>query len=448
MIRTRFAPSPTGLLHIGNLRTAIYAYVMAAHNKGQFILRIEDTDQKRLKQEGYDDIKKNLDLFGLHWDELYIQSQRKQEGIYQKAAEKLVSQGHAFYCQCQAKNAKTEGFSSQLRDPCRDKNLTSGAIKLKVPNGETISYHDFVLKKDISWQTDTIYDATLLKSDGFPTYHLAAMVDDVDMRISHILRGHDWMPSTPVHLLVFKYLGSSQPEIGHLTDIQSPNGGKLSKRKDSVFVETFINNGYLPDALFNFVILLGWAPKDNRDTFTLKEFVEVFDPAGFQSSNPLFSYNKLDWFNGFYIRQKSDTELTQLVKPFMKNNDENNKLTRIVPIVKDRLTKLSDINNYAGFFFTKPTIDPSLWSDPKSSLLHLEFAKTQLNSDFSKENIDSLAAKVKEKGWKIGDFFMSLRIAVCGSRFTPPLTDSMLILGQPETLSRLSLAITLLSKIN
>ena len=195
----------------------------------------------------------------------------------------MVKEGHAFYCQCKARNAKEEGFSSELRDPCHDKDLTSGAIKLKVPDGEVVSYRDFVHKKEISWNTSTVYDATLLKSDGYPTYHLAVAVDDLDMKITHMLRGHDWLPSTPIHLLVFKYLGGARPEIGHLTDILSAETGKkLSKRRDSVFVEQFLEQGYLPEALLNFVMLLGWAPKDNRELYTLSEFVEAFDINGFQ----------------------------------------------------------------------------------------------------------------------------------------------------------------------
>src|SRR3972149_11080104 len=185
-IRTRFAPSPTGFLHIGGLRTALYAYALAKHEGGDFLLRIEDTDQKRRVEGATEALKETLTKFGLIWDEIYIQSERQKSGIYQKAAQKLVDEGHAFYCQCKAKNAKEEGFSVELRDPCRDKNLTSGAIKLKVPEGRRVSYTDFVHKKEISWNTDDVYDATLLKTDGFPTYHLAAMVDDSEMEITHI----------------------------------------------------------------------------------------------------------------------------------------------------------------------------------------------------------------------------------------------------------------------
>src|SRR3972149_7079871 len=205
-IRTRFAPSPTGFLHIGGLRTALYAYALAKHEGGDFLLRIEDTDQKRRVEGATEALKETLTKFGLIWDEIYIQSERQKSGIYQKAAQKLVDEGHAFYCQCKAKNAKEEGFSQNLRDPCREKGFSDGAIKLKVPDSEKISFKDYVLGKEITWDTSTIGDATLLKSDNFPTYHLAVVVDDHDMGISHVLRGHDWLPSTPIHLLIYKYL--------------------------------------------------------------------------------------------------------------------------------------------------------------------------------------------------------------------------------------------------
>jgi glutamyl-tRNA synthetase len=274
------------------------------------------------------------------------------------------------------------------------------------------------------------------------------MTDDLDMQISHIVRGHDWMPSTPIHLLVFKYLGGNRPEIGHLTDILSPKGGKLSKRRDSVFCETFLSEGYLPEALLNFVVLLGWAPKDNREMFTLPEFVEAFDPNGFQKSNPVFHTEKLDWFNGQYIRRKTDTELVQLVKPFMKTPIEDTKLVQILPLVKDRLIKLSDIDSLTKFFFEKPTVDFALFNDPASAIQHLTSTIHHLESvtDWSKESIESgWTDNIKASGWKVGDYFMSLRIAIFGSRQTPPVTDSMVILGKEETINRITTAIKLLN---
>jgi glutamyl-tRNA synthetase len=408
----------------------LYAYALARHEKGDFILRIEDTDQKREVKGATEALQKTLKKFGLDWDEFYVQSDRLS--LYKKAAEELVREGHAFYCECKPKNAGEEGYSMTLRDPCRDKGYTSGAIRLRVPEGKTVSYFDFVHKKEISWNTDTVYDATLLKSDGFPTYHLAAMVDDLDMKISHILRGHDWLPSTPIHLLVFEYLEGKRPEIGHLTDILSADTGKkLSKRRDSVFAEEFLKQGYLPEALLNFIMLLGWAPKDNRELFTLSEFVEHFDINGFQEANPRFLTDKLDWFNGYYIRQKSDEELCrefQISNFKFKKLNENLKL-KIVNLVKDRIKKLSDFDSFAGFFFAQPEVDQKLLG--KNYKEHLEKAIEAIEKGAPLDQVP------KDNNFKVGDFFMDLRIAITGSKFTPPINESIEILGKEETLKRL-----------
>lgn len=427
-VRTRFAPSPTGFLHIGSLRTALYAYTLAKHENGDFILRIEDTDQKRKVEGTVEALQDTLKKFGLGWDEFYVQSQRLEK--YKNAAEKLVSGGHAFYCDCKPKNAKEEGFSNELRDPCRDKGKSSGAIKLKVPEGKTVSYYDFVHKKDISWNTDDVYDATLLKSDGFPTYHLAVAVDDLDMKITHILRGHDWLPSTPIHLLVFDCLGEKRPEIGHLADILSgETGKKLSKRSGSFFVEQFLKNGYLPEALLNFIMLLGWAPKDNRELYTLDQFVESFDVNGFQEANPRFFIDKLDWFNGEYIRLTTNEELVKLLNPFVPKSASEKRLKQITPLIKDRIKRLSDAKDFAGFFFERPKVDEKLFGGNYRK--HLEKAIEAIGKGIPLDQVP------KDNNFKVGDFFMDLRIAITGSKFTPPINESIKILGKEESVSRI-----------
>lgn len=437
-IRTRFAPSPTGSMHIGNLRTAFYAYALAKHEKGDFTLRIEDTDKKREVEGGVNDIQELLSTFNIEWDELYIQSQRLD--LYKKAAEKLVAEGFAFYCQCEAKNAKKDGFSKELRDPCRDKKLTSGAIKLKTPGDEWISFKDFVLQKKVSWNTSVVGDATLLKTDGFPTYHLAVVVDDNDMKITHVLRGHDWMPSTPIHLLVYKFLGFEIPEIGHLTDILDPDGGKLSKRKGSTSVRGLLAEGYLPEALFNFVMLLGWAPKDNQELFTLESFVKAFDPGGFQKSNPTFNREKLDWFNGHYIRNLTVEELNS---KFQMTNDKFAQLDQsvqlaITNLLKDRIKKIGDINEFAKFFWEAPKVDKSLFSE--NYIRNLSDARDVIENqkNWNLEELNQkLMDKIKDNNFKTGEFFMDLRIAISGMKFTPPINDSIIILGKDETHKRL-----------
>jgi glutamyl-tRNA synthetase len=438
-IRTRFAPSPTGQLHIGGLRTALYSYALAKHSEGEFALRIEDTDKKREVPGAKEKIQELLRLFGLNWDgSVFIQSQRAEEGIYKKVAEELVKLGHAFYCDCKAKNAKEEGYSKELRDPCRDKGKAEGAIKLKVPDREKISFKDFVLDKEISWESNVVPDTTLLKSDGFPTYHLGVVIDDHAMEITHVLRGHDWMPSTPIHLLVYKYLGYDLPEIGHLTDILDPEGGKLSKRKGSVGCEALLVEGYLPEAILNFVMLLGWAPKDNRELFSLEEFVKAFDSGGLQKSNPVFNGEKLDWFNGHYIRQKSDSELAELVMPYAPKGGSKDEIVSIIPLVKDRLRKLSDFSSLASGYFEDPPPMKELESTEHRK--HLEKAAEAL------ENIDkwekplinnALMEVIKKNDFKTGEFFMSLRMAEFSSNATPSVNDSIEIFGKEKTLRRI-----------
>ena len=436
-VRTRFAPSPTGSMHIGNLRTALYAYVLGKHYKGDFLLRIEDTDKKREVEGGVEEIKNLLETFNLKWDEFYVQSERVKEGIYKKYAEELVKEGHAFYCQCEAKNAKTEGFSKELRDPCREKGLTSGAIKLKVPEGK-ISFKDFVLDKEIEWGLSTVSDATLLKSDGFPTYHLAVCVDDHLMEISHVLRGHDWMPSTPIHLLVHKFLGFKLPEIGHLTDILDPEGGKLSKRKGSTSCEGLLKEGYLPEALLNFIMLLGWAPKDNKEIFSLEEFVEAFDEKGFQKANPVFNKEKLNWFNGMYLRTLKDSDLVNLLFDFSKGKYSKDILEKTIPLVKERIDTLSDYWEIASFFYEENKADETLFGENKEKHLNVAYEVLNGMDSWDKEILNQkLMEGVTNNSFKTGDFFMDLRIAITGKKFTPPINDSIFILGKEKSLERI-----------
>ena len=402
-VRTRFAPSPTGDLHIGGLRTALYAYALAKHSNGEFLLRIEDTDKKREVKGGKEKIKEILKKFGINWDDYFVQSERLE--LYKKAAERLVVEGHAYE--------------------------DEGAIRIKIPKDEKVSFKDFVLEKEITWDTNTLTDLVLLKSDGYPTYHLAVVVDDNDMGITHVLRGHDWLPSTPLHLLIYKFLGYSLPEIGHLTDIMDPEGGKLSKRKGSTSCDVLMKEGYLPEAILNCIMLLGWAPKDNRELFTLDQFVKAFDPKGFQKSNPIFNREKLDWFNGEYIRKLSDESLSSKFKvqsSKFSRLPERDQLA-ITRLVKDRIKKISDFDQLAGFFFEERKADPKLFG--KNYREHLQKAAEAIEKGTSLDQVP------KDNNFKVGDFFMDLRIAITGGKFTPPINESIEILGREESLKRL-----------
>lgn len=437
-VKTRFAPSPTGDLHIGGLRTALYSYALARSEGGKFVLRIEDTDKKREKKGSKEQIKRLLRLFGLNWDEYYVQSERVKTGIYQKKAQELVKRGLAFYCQCPPKDPSIKESSLMLRDPCRDKNLKSGAVKLKVPDEGSVSFFDFVLNRKISWDLKSVADTTLLKSDGFPTYHLAVVVDDHDMEITHVLRGHDWLPSTPVHLLVYGGLSYKIPKIGHLTDILDPEGGKLSKRKGSVSCQALLDEGYLPEALLNFVMLLGWAPKDNREFFTLKEFVENFKKGSLQISNPIFNREKLDWMNGEYIRKTENKKLSSMIFDLFGGKYPFDKVNDILPLIKERIKTLREFEDLSLFFFEKPEVDVSLLG--KNWQNHIRSALEGLLGlkDWNLETINSVLLKsIEENHFKTGDFFMDLRIAITGRRVTPPINESLVLLGRDEVIYRL-----------
>lgn len=399
--RTRFAPSPTGDIHVGGLRTALYAYALAKHSGGDFILRIEDTDKKREVAGGKEKIKEILQKFGIGWDEYYVQSERLE--LYRTAAKKLVDSGNAYE--------------------------DEGAIRIKIPKDEKVSFHDFVLDKEITWDTNTLTDLVLLKSDGYPTYHLAVVVDDNDMGVTHVLRGHDWLPSTPLHLLIYKFLGYKVPEIGHLTDIMDPEGGKLSKRKGSTSCEGFLKEGYLPDAILNFVMLLGWAPKDNRELFTLGQFVEAFDPKGLQKSNPVLNRDKLDWFNSEYIRLTNPEFLKSIIYKFYDGKYPEDKIAKILPLIQTRVKTLTEFGAMAGFFFEKPKVDKKLFGPDYEE--HLKKAIVAIEKGTQLDEVP------KNNNFKVGDFFMDLRIAITGSKFTPPINESIDILGREESITRI-----------
>ena len=458
MVRTRFAPSPTGFLHIGGLRTALYSYAFAKSQGGKFILRIEDTDQRRLVPGATEKIYETLKLFNLNWDELYIQSKRLK--IYKKYAEKLVRENYAYYCFCPPESKEKIQSRHQkkiikLRDPCRNLSLSEAerkvragkkaAIRLRVPDTGEVSFNDFILKKQISWQTKDIDEVMLLKSDGFPTYHLAVVVDDYLMKITHIIRGRDWLASTPVHLLLFKYLNFPLPAIGHLTDILDPTGGKLSKRKGSVSCEEFLAQGYLPEAILNFVMLLGWAPKDNREIFSLDDFVKEFLKGNLQVANPVFNRKKLDWFNGYYLRRKTEAELLDLLKPYVPKKMDLDTVAKTIPLVKERMIKLSDYPSLVEFLVKRPKVDYQLLieksgGDEKLIKCQISNVKCQMEeiknwkAEVIEKTLRDLAAK---NNWHVGKFFMAIRIALTGKPVTPPLFESMELLGRKETLKRL-----------
>lgn len=472
--RTRFAPSPTGTpesIHLGFIIRALWNYAYSKKYKGQFILRIEDTDQKRSRKDTEEEIYKILKKFGINWDEgpdiggshaPYRQSERLSK--YQEAAKKLVESGHAYYDFDAVKREKEEikeSYESEegvkalkikpaarSADPKESsKRVSEGepyVIRVKMPENRKFKYKDWILKKEIEFDSSEVSDMILLKSDGFPTYHLAVVVDDIEMEISHVFRGQEWISSTPIHLFLYEAFGNEIPEIGHFSVILDPRTNKkFSKRDASAYfgVKTWLDKGYLPEAILNYLMLLGWAPKDNRELFTLEEFCEAFDQDGVQKANPVFNEKKLDWFNGHYIREKSDSELFELLKPFLPKNADEKKVKEIIPLVKDRIKNLSEFESLAGYIFKKSDeIKPiKITSNYNNHISAATIALKNINTDsWNTATINNVLGTVVEKNnFKTGDFYMDLRGTIAGSKFTPPLNETLVTIGQAGTISRL-----------
>ena len=469
--RVRFAPSPTGIPHIGNIRTALFDWLLARQSGGQFIVRIEDTDRKRFDSQSLDKILEILKFLGLDWDEgpqidgpngPYFQSQRLD--LYRQTAEELVEKGAAYYCFCSPqrlekirKEQQAKGQIPRYDRHClslskkeieKKKRAGQYVIRLKMPDNKVFTWHDLI-QGDISINSKEMDDQVLLKSDGYPTYHLAVVVDDHYMKITHILRGVEWISSTPKHLAIYEALGWSVPQIAHLSLILGPNKTKLSKRHGAKSILDYRNQGYLKEALINFMVYLGWSYKDNAQLLSLEDLAKVFNVKNIQKQNCIFDVQKLDWFNGQYIRMKSDKELAELLKPFAPKNADKETLLKIIPLIKERIVKLSDFNEMAGFFFKRPKVSLSLITKNYKKYLKEALAVLQSIKVWNEPGITKALMKIiKDNNWKTGDFFMAFRIALTGHRQTPPINDSAVILGKKETLSRLSAILNLPTRHN
>ncbi len=463
-MRVRFAPSPTGVPHIGNTRTALFDWLLAQKSGGEFIVRIEDTDRKRYNEESLEKILAILEFLGLDWDEgprvggphaPYFQSQRLEK--YQDVAEKLVEMEAAYYCFCSEE--RLEKLRQRQKDagqiPRYDRHCLSlpdeeiierkktedYVIRLKMPLDRIFAWEDLIQGR-IEINSKELDDQVLLKSDGYPTYHLAVVVDDHEMAVSHIIRGVEWISSTPKHMMIYEAMDWKMPATMHLPLILGPDKTKLSKRHGAKSILDYKKEGYLKEALINFMVYLGWSYKDNSQLLSLEELAEVFDYESIQKQNCVFDQSKLDWFNGQHIRKKSNKELAKLLPPFAPQGAELTDLKRVAPLVKERITKLSEFSDLAGFFFAVPEVDKSLlaenvtgdWPD------YLQKAHQVLEEieDWQEAVItEELMTLIEENNWKTGDFFMAFRIALTGSRYTPPINDSAAILGKGETLARL-----------
>jgi glutamyl-tRNA synthetase len=485
-VRVRYAPSPTGLQHIGGIRTALFNYFFARANNGSFILRIEDTDQSRSTVEALDDLYATLNWLGVTWDEgplvggdygPYVQSERSS--IYQEYAQKLLDSGKAYKCYCTserldevrekqiANKEKQHGYDRHCRNLSQkeieenDKKGLSFVIRLKVPLEGKTTINDLLMGSITRKNSDINPDPVLLKSDGFPTYHLANVIDDHLMEITHIMRAQEWIPSAPLHAILYAAFGWEVPIFCHLPMVMGKDGQKLSKRHGSTAVREFREKGYLSEALLNYVSLVGWSYDGQREIFSKDELCKLFSLEKINKAPGVFDYKKLLWFNGLYIRQKSDDELLELLLPYLieatfvgekPTEAELYKVKLIIPIIKERLKLLSDVVEMTRFLFKeidKPTVDSLLpkKQDVKTTLevLKLALPFIKLVENETNEEIEQKLTTLAEKlDIKLNGIFMPIRVAVTGSLISPPLLDSIRLLGLEKTVTRLEGAIKLL----
>lgn len=480
-IRVRFAPSPTGFLHIGGLRTALYSYLFAKQNGGKFILRIEDTDQKRYIEGTAEVIYSGLKWAGLQYDEgpdiggsygPYIQSQRLE--LYKNYADKLLEDNNAYHCFCSEKTLeqmrqehiagnkipKYDRRCLKLGNEEVQKKLKLGesfTIRMKIPDSRIIEIEDIVRGRMV-FNTNEIDDQILLKSDGYPTYHLAVVVDDRLMKISYVIRSEEWLPSTPKHILLYEYFGWEPPKWAHLPLILNPDKTKMSKRKGDVSVESYIEKGYLPEAMINFLAFLGWNPGTNKEIYSLKELIKDFSLEKVHKSGAVFNIDKLNWLNGYYLRKMPLNELTKKITPLLekgglvKRNGYNFEyIKKIVELERPRLTNLGEIGERSEFFFKIPQYDigllvwrDMLFKDVASSLkVSLEALSKVDNSYFNRKNLGAILLKESEKAKSKdkGRLLWPLRVALTGLQKSPSPFEILEILGKEESIKRIEAAI-------
>ena len=458
-VRTRIAPSPTGLdLHIGNAYTALINYVVAKKHKGQFIIRIEDTDRTRLIEGSEQRIVESLTWLGIPHDEgpdiggpyaPYRQSERL--GMYKKYAEKLVENGHAYYCFCSSdrleemRKKQEEGHQPPMYDGlCKRipheeaiKRIRAGekyVMRLNVPDTGTTTFHDLI-RGDISFENKLIDDQVILKSDGYPTYHLGVVVDDHEMKISHVIRGEEWISSTPKHILLYQFFGWDVPVYAHLSVLRNPDKSKLSKRKNPVWVGEYRKRGFLKDAMLNYLALMAWSHPSGKELFSVKEMMEVFDLSQIQTTAPVFDQEKLRWMNGEYLRKIQNSEFRIQIYEFFKRKYPIEMIEKVLPLLTERMKTLAEFESLAGFFFERPKeYERPLKVTPLKVGIEA-LTESEWNHDAMEKAIRDASDK---EGVQAKDVFMELRVAITGKTVGPPLLESLEILGKTETLERIS----------
>jgi glutamyl-tRNA synthetase len=480
VVRVRFAPSPTGYLHIGGLRTALYNYLFAKHQKGKFILRIEDTDRNRFVEGAVENLVSTLNWIGLEYDEgpgvngdygPYMQSQRL--GIYKKYALELLENKKAYYCFCtpeRLQELREEQQKQKLPQAKYDKhclNLIENdiqakldsnipyVIRLNVPVNQKVFFND-IIRERVEFDTSNIDDQVLIKSDGYPTYHLANVVDDHLMQITHVIRGEEWLSSTPKHILLYDFFGWEKPVFAHLPLLLNPDRSKLSKRQGDVAVEDYQLKGYLKESLVNFVALLGWNAGDDKEFYFINELIEKFSLERVNKAGAVFDLQKLNWLNAEHLRAKSNVELLGLLKveiqksKFKGHSYDDNYLLQVIEAMKERVSFVYEIVTTAPYFFEAPSqyeedIVKKRWNSESSVILKI-LAETYSNLDNPlKEDYEKgLKSLSESKQIGAGKIIHPLRLAVSGMGNGPGVYDIANIIGKEETINRIRKAIEIL----
>lgn len=491
-IKTRFAPSPTGMLHVGGLRTALFAYLLAKRHGGTFMLRIEDTDRERFVEGGIENIISCLKWSGIMIDEgvtmdekgivvqkgklgPYIQSERLE--IYQKYIAQLLERGNAYHCFCtkerlaevreyQEKNKLPTGYDGKCRDLSRaeaDQRIAKGetfVIRMKMPK-EGVTVIEDLVRGTVEFKNNLVDDQVLIKADGFPTYHFAVVVDDHTMEVTHVIRGEEWLPSTPKHIELYKMFGWEAPKFAHLSLLVNEQKQKLSKRHGDVSVEDYKEKGYLPEALINFVAFLGWNPGDEREIFSLPQLEAEFDFSKVSKAAAVFNVEKLNWYNKQYMMAMDTLELSKRVAPLLLNHGliehipDSNKaweeLVRIVELEKERATTLCDFSQALGFVFANELVyEPELLIWKKSTAeetrkklnLLLDYLVSKDESRWGREELErDTLAWIAEQGLGVGDVLWPMRTALSGQKNSPGPFEIAAVLGKNRTVQRIQLGI-------
>lgn len=481
-VKTRFPPSPTGFLHIGSLRTALYNYLFARKHKGTFLVRVEDTDRERFVEGAVESLIRTLEVVGLTYDEgpILVDGKLSEKGedgpytqsnrlsIYKEYADKLVEKGSAYYCFCSKKRLEELRNQQQIaklqtkydrhclkldKDEIRSR-LEAGesnVIRLLIPDGQT-TFHDEI-RGAITIDNSQIDDQVLMKTDGFPTYHLAVVVDDHLMGVTHIIRGEEWISSVPKHVVLYKAFGFPLPAFAHLPLILNPDKSKLSKRQGDVAVEDYLKKGYLPEALINFVALLGFNPSGDREIYTMAELVDAFDLSRVNKSGAVFDRTKLDWMNGQYIRSIDSSRLFELAVPFfgVASSLPDAQKRRLLEVEKERLTTLKDLEERVEMYLelSDYAAEDLVWkkADVGDARLHLKALAEALESTDASVFVDRVLIEgivkkyIEDNGFQNGNVLWPLRVALSGQQQSAGPFDLLWVLGKEEGMKRVQTAI-------